>query len=144
MSSELKSLMEKRREVLVVKKESKKLIEKKLKFKSRKPEFLRWLWWKFAKFQNKLKWKRPRGKDNKVRLKLKGYPPMASPGYGTPSTLRFLHPSGLLPVTISSVKDLEHLDPNKHIIYISSSIGLRKRLELIRLAKEKGFKVANE
>ncbi|MEM1607919.1 MAG: 50S ribosomal protein L32e [Ignisphaera sp.] len=115
-----------------------------LKMRMRKPEFLRWLWWKFAKFENNLKWKRPRGKDNPVRLALKGYPPKASIGYGTPNEIKDLHPSGLKPVVVANVADLNKLDPSKHIVYIASSVGLKKRLELVKLAKSKGLKVANE
>lgn len=140
---ELSQLIEKREEVLEHRESLRRLSLKKLKLKRKKPEFLRWLWWKFIKFQNNLKWKRPRGKDNKMRLKLKGYPPLASVSYSLPSELRFLHPSGLAPVTIANATELEKLDPSKHIVYISSRVGLKKRLELIKLAKEKGFKVAN-
>ena len=116
---------------------------KKLIAKKRKIEFLRHLWWKFPKFQNDLKWKKPKGKDNKMRLKLKGYPPVVQIGYGTPNIIKNLHPSGYKPVVISNVKDLEDLDPTKHIIYIAGSIGLKKRIELIKLAKERGFRIAN-
>ena len=142
--SEISQLIEKRKELLEYKESLRKVSLKKLKLKRKKPEFLRWLWWKFIKFQNNLKWKRPRGKDNKMRLKLKGYPPLASISYSLPSELKFLHPSGLVPITIASATELERLDPSKHIVYISSKVGLKKRIELIRLAKEKGFKVANE
>ncbi len=143
MSGELSELLKKREEVLEARQRLREVGMERLKLKRKKPEFLRWLWWKFAKFQNNLKWKRPRGKDNKMRLKLKGYPPLVSVSYSMPSDLRFLHPSGLVPVTVSSVKDLEKLDPSKHIVYISSTVGLKKRIELVKLAKEKGFKVAN-
>ena len=141
--SEIFQLIEKREEILEHRESLRKIGLRRLRLKRRKPKFLRWLWWKFIKFQNNLKWKRPRGKDNKMRLKLKGYPPMASVSYSLPTDLRFLHPSGLVPVTITSAIELEKLDPSKHIVYISSRVGLKKRIELIRLAKEKGFKVAN-
>lgn len=106
-------------------------------------EFLRTLWWKFPKFENNLRWVKPKGKDNKMRLRIKGYPPIVEVGYRTPSSIRGLHPSGLQPVVISTPKDLEGLDPNKHIIYIASTVGSRKRGELLKIAVEKGFKVAN-
>ena len=108
-----------------------------------KPEFLRHLWWKFPKFQNKLKWKRPRGKDNPMRLKLKGYPPVASVGYRTPKVIRGLHPTGLKPVVISNVKELEELNPAEVIVYVSSTVSLKKRVEIIAKAKQLGFRVAN-
>jgi len=109
----------------------------------KKPKFLRHLWWKFKKFQNKLKWKRPRGKDNPMRLKLKGYPPLASVGYRTPKVIRGLHPTGLRPVTVHNVKELEKLNPSEVIIYVASTISLKKRAEIIAKARELGFKIAN-
>jgi len=142
--SELKELIEKRKELLKSRERLRELMERKRELKSAKPEFLRWLWWKFPKFENDLKWKRPRGKDNKMRLKLKGYPPLASVGYGTPKEFRELHPSGLKPVVVSSIRDIDALDPSKHAVYISSGVGLKKRIELISYAKSKGFRVLNE
>ncbi len=120
-----------------------KIIEERKKYRERKPKFLRWLWWKFPKFKNNLKWKRPKGKDNPIRLHLKGYSPMASIGYGAKSEIRSLHPSGLRPVVIHSLSELDLLDPSKHLVYISSSLGLRKRLEVIEKAKIRGFRIAN-
>lgn len=142
-TSSIEELLKRREEILKQRNLARLIAKRKALIKRKKPEFLRHLWWKFIKFQNDLKWKRPRGKDNKMRLKLKGYPPVVSAGYGTPDELRYLHPSGLIPVTVSSVKDLEKLDPKKHIVYIASTVGLKKRLELVKVAQEKGFKVAN-
>lgn len=108
-----------------------------------KPEFLRTLWWKFPKFRNNLKWVRPKGKDNKMRLRIKGYPPLAGVGYRTPKDIRGTHPSGLRPAVVSSPRDLDDLRPEEHIIYIASTVGSRRRAELIRIAEEKGFRIAN-
>lgn len=139
----LHEALAKRKEALQAVRERRKLGKLKLEEGDRRPEFLRWLWWKFAKFQNKLRWRKPRGKDNPVRLKLKGYPPMPSSGYGSPTEVRGLHPSGLIPVVVSNVSELERCDPSKHIVYIASTVSLKKRLELMMRARQKGFKVAN-
>lgn len=142
MSADYKEMLAKRMEILRNLRKKRRVLLMKMSMK--KPEFLRWLWWKFAKFENNLKWKRPRGKDNPVRLSLKGYPPKASIGYGTPNEIKDLHPSGLKPVVVANATELNKLDPSKHIVYIASTVGLKKRLELIKLAKSKGLKVANE
>ncbi|MCX8184271.1 MAG: 50S ribosomal protein L32e [Sulfolobales archaeon] len=115
-----------------------KLIRRKLKI-----SFYRNKWWKFTKFRNELKWKKPRGKDNPMRLKLKGQPPAAASGYETPVAIRGLHPSGLKPVVVNNIKELDNLDPARYIVYIGSSVGLRKKIEIIRKAQEMGFRVAN-
>jgi large subunit ribosomal protein L32e len=143
MSESLSEVMERRRAVLAQLRERRKLQEKLRKARSGKPEFLRYLSWRFWKFERREYWRKPKGIDNKMRLQLKGYPPIVKSGYGTDSELRGLHPSGLEPVIISNAKELESLDPARHIVYIASTVGLRKRLELVRIAREKGFKVAN-
>lgn len=105
--------------------------------------FLRTLWWKFSKFENNLRWVKPKGRDNKMRLKMKGYPPVVEVGYRTPKSIRGLHPSGLEPVVVSSADELDRLDPGRHVIYIASTVGARKRIEILRRAYDKGFRVAN-
>lgn len=120
-----------------------KLLELRKRIKSRKPEFLRHLWWKKPKFKNDPKWRKPKGIDNKMRLKLKGYPPLVEIGYRGPRKVRGLHPSGKIPVVVNCIKDFEKLDPGKHVIYISSKVGLRKKELLVKAALEKGFEIAN-
>ena len=127
----------------ITEREFERLLRVRARQKSRKPEFLRTLWWKFPKFKNNPKWRKPKGIDNPMRLRLKGRPPVVDIGYRAPTAVRGLHPTGLEPVTVASVRELEKLDPAKHIVYIASSVGLRKRLELVKIAKSKGFRVAN-
>ncbi|MEM1894225.1 MAG: 50S ribosomal protein L32e [Acidilobaceae archaeon] len=107
----------------------------------RKPKFMRYLSWEFWKFERRDSWRKPKGKDSKMRLEIKGYPPRVKVGYRTRKEIRGLHPSGLKPVVIHSLRDLETLNPREHIVYIASSVGLRKRLELIKIAEDRGFKV---
>ncbi|MFN4046736.1 MAG: eL32 family ribosomal protein, partial [Acidilobaceae archaeon] len=75
----------------------------------RKPRFMRYLSWEFWKFERRDSWRRPKGNDSKMRLEIKGYPPRVKIGYRTPRALRGLHPSGLKPVVVRSLKDLEGL-----------------------------------
>ncbi len=104
-------------------------------------EFRRYLSWRLKRLDEP--WRKPKGIDNKVRLQLKGYPPLVRVGYRTDSSIRGRHPSGLIPVVVSSVKELEGLSPSTHIVYISSRVGLRKRLQIVEEARRRGLRVAN-
>lgn len=105
--------------------------------------FLRNKWWKFWKFTNDPKWRRPKGEDNPMRLRLKGHPPVVNVGYRTPKVIRGLHPSGRRPVVVHSLKEFAELNPAEVIIYVGGTVGKRKRAELINKARELGFLVAN-
>ncbi|MEM4646039.1 MAG: eL32 family ribosomal protein, partial [Zestosphaera sp.] len=73
-----------------------------------------------------------------------GVPPRPSSGFGTPREIRGLHPSGLRPVVVHNVKELESLNPSEVIVYVGRTVGKRKRAEIINKARELGILVANE
>lgn len=137
-------MLNRRKNVLKTLRAKRKMMTKIIKIRTSKPRFLRNLWWKFDKFQNNLKWKRPRGKDNPMRLALKGYPPAAGSGYRSPIRFRNIHPCGMKMIVVSTVDEIKRLDPNEYMLYISSNVGLKKKLEIVSIAKSMGFKIANE
>ncbi len=93
--------------------------------------------------QVKLKggWRRPRGIHNKVRLKKKGHPHKVSIGYGTKKGTRNLYNSIFDYRLVKNIKDLD--DINKKYIIISRSIGLKKKIEILKKAKELNLNVIN-
>ena len=113
----------------------------KIIMKKHNVSFARYLSWRFKRLETT--WRKPKGNDSKMRLQRKGYPPIVKVGYKNDKRIRGLHPSGLIPVVVSNPKDMEGLAPEVHIIYISSNVGLRKRVELEGMARKMGFRVAN-
>ncbi len=88
-------------------------------------------------------WRRPRGQTNKVRKEYKGKIAKVKIGYKADAELRFLHPSGYKEVLIHNLKELEKVDPKTQAVRIASTVGKKKRLEIIKKAEELGIKVLN-
>jgi len=107
----------------------------------KKPKFVR----RAGRWLKRLgeKWRRPRGSQAKVRKRLKGKPRMPSIGYGAPKELRGLHPSGLKEVLVHTPHELERIDPKKEAVKIASTVGRKKRIEILRKAEELKIKILN-
>jgi len=120
-----------------------KIRNKIYRYRKRKIRFVRYLSWRFWKLGRKESWRKPKGIDSKMRLQLKGYPPIVKVGYSSPKDIRGLHPSGLNPVIVKSLKDLDSIDPEHDIVYIASSVGLRLKSKIIEVARERGIRIAN-
>ncbi|MGC8832200.1 MAG: 50S ribosomal protein L32e [Thermoproteota archaeon] len=122
--------------------EAEKLLSSRRKRKKTKPVFVRQEGWRYVRLEEG--WRRPRGKDSKMRLRVKGWPKSVRIGYGTPRSVKGLHPSGLKPILISSKQDLENAgSPEGKILVFSSKLGRRLRETLAKEASSRGFIVAN-
>jgi large subunit ribosomal protein L32e len=88
-------------------------------------------------------WRKPRGQHNKQREQKKAKGALPKPGFGSPIAVRGMHPSGFFEVLISSVKELEGIDPKTHAIRIGATVGERSRIGLQEKAIAEGFKVLN-
>jgi len=109
--------------------------------RNKKPAFERAESWKYDRFS--LSWRRPRGLDNKIRRKIKGWPPGCSTGYKGPKIARGLHPSGFREVIVFNVGDLSKIDPNTQAALIAHTVGKRKRATIIAEAKNLSIKILN-
>ena len=87
--------------------------------------------------KKKHKWRRPTGRDNKMREKRKGYPKVVSVGYKKEKTRSV---EGKKPRIISNLKELEKIKNEKIII---GKIGKRKKIEVAKKAKEMKIKIHN-
>jgi large subunit ribosomal protein L32e len=88
-------------------------------------------------------WRKPRGQHNKQREQKKAKGALPKPGFGSPIAVRGMHPSGFFEVLISSVKELEGIDPKTHAVRIGATVGERTRVGLQEKAIAEGFKVLN-
>lgn len=88
-------------------------------------------------------WRKPRGQHNKQREQKKAKGALPKPGFGSPIAVRGMHPSGFFEVLISSVKELEGIDPKTHAVRIGATVGDRTRSGLQEKALDAGFKVLN-
>ncbi|MEM2333112.1 MAG: 50S ribosomal protein L32e [Candidatus Caldarchaeum sp.] len=112
-----------------------------LKKRTATPKFVRQESWRYVRLQTG--YRRPRGKDSRMRLQKSGSPPLVKIGYGSPATYRGIHPSGYRDVLVTEASQLEKLSPEKDAVRLSSKLGRRKKLLLYQLAVGKGFKVLN-
>jgi large subunit ribosomal protein L32e len=109
--------------------------------KNKKPEFVRPESWRYSRFS--LSWRRPRGLDNKIRRKIKGWPPGVSTGYKGPKVARGLHPSGFREVLVYNSEALSAIDNNTQVARIAHTVGKRKRALIIAEAKKLNIKILN-
>jgi len=117
----------------------KKLLE--LRKSQRKPKFIRQDAHKKKRVGTK--WRRPKGIQSKMRLKLKGYRRSISTGYKAPVAVRGLHKSGLLPIRIDTLTKLDTIDKEKQGIIIAKQVGLRKKVLIIKQAQTMGIRILN-
>ena len=120
---------------------SQKELKLRARAKNKKPKFIRAESWKYDRFS--VSWRRPRGLDNKIRRKIKGWPAGVSVGYKGPKIARGLHPSGYREVLVNNVQELSIVDPSTHAIRIAHTVGKRKRGLIIAEAKKLNIKILN-
>ena len=107
-------------------------------------KFLRRTWSRYSKLGRRRKkkqfWRRPTGRHNKMREKRKGYPSSVSIGYRKERKLRGII-KACAPVIIRNIIDLEKIRDGK--IGVLAGIGKRKKIEIIKKAKEMKVRIAN-
>lgn len=74
-------------------------------------------------------WRRPTGRDNKIREKRKGVPAKVSVGYKT-SKKETSRINGKIPVQVNNIKDLKKV--GKENIAVLGKMGIKKKIELAK------------
>ncbi len=109
-----------------------------------KKKFLRRVWSRYSKLGKRRKkkqvWRKPKGRDNKMREKRKGYPAIVNIGYKKDAKSRGKIQDKQI-VIIMNIKDLEKIKKNQ--IAIIGKIGKKKKIEIAEKAKDKKIQVHN-
>jgi len=119
----------------------KELLALRKQIKARKPSFVREESWRYKRVREN--WRKPKGIDSHMRKRKKGWPKLVKIGYRGPKAARYLHPSGYYDILVHNVAELGKLDQKKDAARIASSVGKKKRKEIVHKAKTMKIKVFN-
>jgi large subunit ribosomal protein L32e len=117
------------------------LLAARKKVAQKRPKFIRQESWRYNRLAEN--WRKPKGKDNKMRKQKSGMPAIVKVGYRGPRAARGLHPSGYTDNLVHNTAELARLDPKNDAARIGRTVGKKKRIEIINKAAELGIKVLN-
>ncbi|MBU7022282.1 MAG: hypothetical protein HXS41_14605 [Theionarchaea archaeon] len=148
-----------------------RLLRLRRSMKQKRPAFLHQEHWKLKRFK-KASWRKPRGKRSKMRARERAKPFSVTVGYRSPKLIRGWHPRGAPEITVHTLQDINRIQIEEsaeaaqlsegkskrksqsgrkskkkpqtpYVLRISSGVGNRKKLDLVRAAREKNLYVAN-
>jgi len=120
---------------------NKELLQLRKKIAETRPEFVRQESWRYKKLASN--WRKPKGKDNKMRQQVSGVPRLVKVGYKGPRISRGLHPSGYNDVLVFNTRDLTKIDPKKDAVRIAHGVGNKKRIDIVTEATKLKIKILN-
>ncbi|MEM4282348.1 MAG: eL32 family ribosomal protein [Candidatus Woesearchaeota archaeon] len=116
------------------------LLQLRAQIKSKKPEFVR------QDFGKKLRlaktWRKPKGLHSKLRHHIKGQGRKPEPGWGSPSEVKGLQ-NDLIPVLVHNIQEIDRLEPKRHGAVIASSVGIKKKIEIVKVALQRNITLLN-
>ena len=110
--------------------------------KRKHPKFLRPNYGRSSRSRIKIAWRRPRGIDNKKRVKIAYMGASPSIGYRQPNAIRDMHPQGMHEALVETPSQLSGLAGVA--IRLASGVGRKKREEIIKLAESMKLRVLNK
>lgn len=118
-----------------------RILKTRKRISAKRPKFVQSESWRYKRVSPN--WRRPRGLDNRIRRRIKGWPAAPNVGYGSPRLTRHLHPSGLEEMMVYNMGDLSIIDPATQAARIGGSVGARKRMQIIEEASKRNIKILN-
>ena len=125
----------------VLTKEQKVDLSKRNRMSHKRPKFRRQNWFRYKRLGEK--WRRPRGIHSKMRRHFKYRIAVVQPGFRGPTRVRGLHPSGKEIVSIYNPQDLDNVNNETQIGQIGSSVGSRKRINILNKADDLNIHIIN-
>ena len=116
------------------------LLETRKTIKKNRPKIRRSDSWKFHKIKEE-NWRRPKGRHNKMRLVRKGNCHTVS--FGAPNKVKGLHACGKEELMIYNIKDLNKINNKEQVARLCSTIGTKKRVEILKEAFKLKIKILN-
>jgi len=120
---------------------AKELRKARARLKKRKPQFKRHESFRHKKLKDK--WRKAKGRFSKVRLKRRGKGRMPGIGYRSPQSIRGLTSSGYKMVLVYNVDGVQKIDPKTETAVIASTVGKKKKAEILETATKRGVTVSN-
>jgi large subunit ribosomal protein L32e len=119
----------------------KKIVEIRNKLKAKKPTFTR----QDAHKKKRLGtgWRKPKGRQSKMRLHRKSYARSRSSGYGSPRGAYGLSREGLTQNIVATLTDFSGLDAKNDGIIIARTTGNRRKAQLVEYATKNSFTLLN-
>jgi len=103
-------------------------------------KFMRRTWDRYSKLgkkrKKKQKWRKPTGRDNKMREKKKGHPKIVSVGYKKARKMNKTNQ-----ILVKNTQELEKVKKNQ--IVIVGHVGKKKKIEIAKKAKKMGISLQN-
>ncbi len=117
------------------------LLKMKIRKARKTPRFKRQELWAQAMLKDT--WRKPKGRHSKMRKQERGRGRIPKPGYGSPASVKGLNKQGFREVRVFNVSDLSRIDKSRESALIASTVGRKKRLEMLKKAEELGVIVSN-